>query len=452
MADDRDEIDSARPRRSYLVTYSQADLNIFPTRESFAAAVTDVFTSRESKVQPQHWACCLEEHSDGGVHYHLALKLNGPKKWLECKRSLKRKHGVVVNFSDHEGYYTAYKYVCKRDNAVYHSPNHPNLNEIGSPKTMNCQRAYRRKRNSDTARNTSKSNKEKGTTSSEKRRRLSNIEVSEYILKNNIKSQTALLAIANEQRVEGKKDLAQFVLTRSSKSLDELIQQTWRMHKAAEQLFRNGRSRIDIIREAATGNCVDKCDGLWLKAAEEVLVNNKLHPVLFAAALRDLIINGRGKHRNIMIIGPTNCGKSFLLKPLELIFKAFSNPAADKYAWVGSDKAEIILLNDFRWTKELIEWKSLLLLLEGDRVNLPAPKNHFAVDVCIDTDIPIFATSKDTIKYRGPYHTEDKVEDEMMASRWKVFQFTYSIPLRDQKDIDACPHCFAKLVLTGEIS
>ena len=94
-----------------------------------------------------------------------------------------------------------------------------------------------------------------------------------------------------------------------------------------------------------------------------------------------------------MIIGPINSSKSFLLKPLELILKVFSNPAAVKYAWVGPDKAEIILLNDSRWTKVLIEWKSLLPLLEGDRVNLPAPKKHFPVDVCIDTDIRIFATS-----------------------------------------------------------
>jgi hypothetical protein len=70
-----------------------------------------------------------------------------------------------------------------------------------------------------------------------------------------------------------------------------------------------------------------------------------------------------------------------------LLFNTFSNPAADKYAWVGADKAEIIWLNNFCSTRELVEWKSLLLLLE-DHVNLPAPKNHG----CLDTDIPIFAT------------------------------------------------------------
>jgi hypothetical protein len=42
MAEFRDEINCAKPRRSYLITYSQADLNKFPTRQSFAAAVCEV--------------------------------------------------------------------------------------------------------------------------------------------------------------------------------------------------------------------------------------------------------------------------------------------------------------------------------------------------------------------------------------------------------------------------
>ena len=116
-----------------------------------------------------------------------------------------------------------------------------------------------------------------------------------------------------------------------------------------------------------------------------------------------------------MIVRNTNCGKTFLLKPFLHLFDTFSNPAVDKYAWVGADK-KVIWLNDFRWSKELIEWKSFLLLLKGDQVNLPAPKNHYATDVCIDHDIPIFATSEDTIKYHGPYK-KGKNEDDMMAPR-----------------------------------
>ena len=48
-----------------------------------------------------------------------------------------------------------------------------------------------------------------------------------------------------------------------------------------------------------------------------------------------------------MVVGPANCGKTFVLKPLEHIYHAFCNPANDKYTCVHADQAEVILLQDF---------------------------------------------------------------------------------------------------------
>ena len=110
---------------------------------------------------------------------------------------------------------------------------------------------------------------------------------------------------------------------------------------------------------------------------------------VYANALFELLTDGRGKYRNIMIVGPANCAKIFLLIPLLVIFNAFCNPANDKYAWVGADNCEVIFLNDFRWSPEVIAWKEFLLL-EGQIVHLPSPKNHFSKDVCINQDTPIF--------------------------------------------------------------
>ena len=375
-----DQLDKAKPRRCYLITYSQADMQKFPTRESFGEAVVAALTSKQSKVIPQHWACCLEKHSEGGNHYHLSLKLTGAKRWIEAKRSFEEKHLIIVNFSDHEGYYSAYCYISKYDETVFHSRGHPNLDEVGSPRTKRCQQSYRKRRSAGQS--------EEKTGHAKKIQRLSNLEVFDFIVKEEIKTETELLAVANEQRQEGKKDLANFVLSCTSKSLNDLIEQTWKMRKASLTLERQKASRMDLIREAVRGDCVPSCYGAWLQCAKEVLINNKVHPILFAHSVRELLVLGRGKYRNVIVVGPTNCGKTFLLKPLELVFKTFSNPAADKYAWVGADNAEIILLNDFRWSKELIEWKSFLLLLEGDSVSLPAPENHFSTDICINNDTP----------------------------------------------------------------
>ena len=97
--------------------------------------------------------------------------------------------------------------------------------------------------------------------------------------------------------------------------------------------------------------------------------------------------------------------------------ETFSNPANDKYAWLGAELAEIIFLNDFRWTPEMIAWKELLLLLEGQSEHLPSPKNHYSHDICIDSDTPIFATSKSRITYTGKYNATDEIENEMMGVR-----------------------------------
>ena len=53
---------------------------------------------------------------------------------------------ATVNFSEStENYYGAYRYVCKTDEDVTHSSNHPDLKDIGSPKTKKSMKAYQEK-------------------------------------------------------------------------------------------------------------------------------------------------------------------------------------------------------------------------------------------------------------------------------------------------------------------
>ena len=105
---------------------------------------------------------------------------------------------------------------------------------------------------------------------------------------------------------------------------------------------------MDIIHEASLGSCAEGRNGSWLKYTKEVLTNSKLHLVVFGTAVRELLTLEPGKYWNIIIVGPSNCGKTFLPKPLDSIFQTFVNPASDKYVWVGASDAEIIFLNDFR--------------------------------------------------------------------------------------------------------
>ena len=162
--------------------------------------------------------------------------------------------------------------------------------------------------------------------------------------------------------------------------------------------------------------CLSQCHGEWLVCAKQVLQQNGINLYCFASALRQLLQKGRQKRLNVLLIGPTNCGKSFLLNPLD---KTFINPATAKYAWTGLDECEVAYLNDFRWSPELIDWSDLLLVLEGQTVHLPRPKNVFATDLCIprENTIQIFATSKGPIEFYGKYNSRDERENDMMSSR-----------------------------------
>ena len=127
------------------------------------------------------------------------------------------------------------------------------------------------------------------------------------------------------------------------------------------------------------------------------------------------------------------------------------NPATGKYAWVGLDECEVAYLNDVRWSPELIKWGDFLLLLEGQTVHLPRPRNIFATDLCIQRDntLPIFATSKDPIEYVGQYNSRDERETDMMSSRWNMFTFHVQIPSHESKDMPPCAHCFSELAMSG---
>ena len=74
----------------------------------------------------------------------------------------------------------------------------------------------------------------------------------------------------------------------------------------------------------------------------------------YATATSVAIITCRQKNNKMRLVGSTNCEKSFLLHPLEIMFKSFVNPANGKYAWVDLEELEVAYLIDFRWSSKMI--------------------------------------------------------------------------------------------------
>ena len=133
-------------RRTYLVTYSRADMIRFPDCDSFAECILEAFKQGKSTVRVVQWAACLENHSDTEhKHYHMTIKLSSTRRWYGVFKYLKDKHNIIVNFSNkHCDYIAAYRYVCKDKTTqdVLHSPNHVNLAKLGSPRTKNAMKQF----------------------------------------------------------------------------------------------------------------------------------------------------------------------------------------------------------------------------------------------------------------------------------------------------------------------
>ena len=111
----------------------------------------------------------------------------------------------------------------------------------------------------------------------------------------------------------------------------------------------------------------------------------------------------------------------------------------------GGRKGRSNFLNDFRWSQQLIPWYDLLLLFEGGLVHFLAPKTHFARDLILTGDTPVFATSKHALVYIKVGAIGD-VATEMMSVRWRQFILQSQVPLIEQQAIRPCVHCFANFI------
>ena len=374
-----DELKPAKVRSVYLITYSQADLSIFPDRQSFVDGVCEAVLNCEGpKSKVVQWTCSQENHKKQGKHYHMTIKLNKIKRWQPIWQYLRNKWNVYVHFSNrHSNYYSAWLYTTKEDKDFIQSAGHPDLANSGPPRTMAASqaRAKRRKPTADfhdsitdsasgresegdqerdqeeghspmTGRDISKTSVKR-----KRSKRLSCYEESNIILEKKIQSRTELLTLASAQKAEGKTDLAEFVMNRGNRVVGESISTAWEMEKASEVL-----NKLQILEKCLQDPCTAECYGRWAECAQQLLMWNDVPIDVFTQAVKSLLEKGSGKFLNILIKGPANTGKTFLLNPLNIVYKSFTNPATSTFAWVGAEKAEVIFLNDFRWNIQIIQW------------------------------------------------------------------------------------------------
>ena len=179
-----DALNRNNVRKVYLLTYRKADTEQFD-HESLAKTIARAYEAVATAFIVQ-WACCMEQHKDEGVHFHMGVLLNKIQRWSMVKRYLQEVENVVVYFSGHAGYYTAYQYITKEDTEVLRSENHPS--SFAAPKTLPAKRKC-----------TPKAISRKNARAA--RKRLTNLEVSSIITSNGIDSKLHLLALAKGERL-----------------------------------------------------------------------------------------------------------------------------------------------------------------------------------------------------------------------------------------------------------
>lgn len=420
-------------RSVYLITYSQADRAKVECKEEFAALVTEEFQGCEI-VQ---WVCSEERHKDGGFHYHLAVKLDRVKRWRMVRDRLDKNYGVKVNFSDrHSNYYSAYKYVTKEGDYIT-SEGHPVY--VGSPQTSKA---------SSSKRKLSQENEEPCSSKSSRSRKVDIVSVQELIVAKKVRSDKELCREANRELKDGKRDLAAFILSKTERARTELIKTCWKMYDAEDELQREDKTRLQIFDEVRHEECSCNETDQWFNFAVELLELNQINPVEFTTAIFYNLEKGRQKKSNLILVGPSNCGKSFLFRPLAEIFKTFKSPASNSFAWVNAPSSELVFLNDFRWCEKIIPWHDFLNLLEGEAIHISSPKTHFSEDILWSKIQPIFCTSDSEIVKVTDQGQLNVTETEMMANRWTVVKMFVRLTKEKIKTVEPCKRCFFEFVDT----
>ena len=79
-------VNSRLPRRTYLVTYSQANLTKFPTRKEFGKCIKKHFNSGSGKVKVRHWACAKEKKPKWRGTLSCCIEVDWSKTLEICER------------------------------------------------------------------------------------------------------------------------------------------------------------------------------------------------------------------------------------------------------------------------------------------------------------------------------------------------------------------------------
>jgi hypothetical protein len=424
------------------------------TRQEMVAAMHRV-------LQPFHAAterfwCAQERHADGSKHLHVAVKLSKALYMSALHEAFLQHEEMFVDVQTFQNYAKAVEYISVPSAAKPVVDLNP-LKSEGHPGAS--QLCPKKRRQEGIAKARAKVKVEPGVASAadgalalpegaanpaeSPRVRLSNVDVFNIVKDNGLRSDLELLNFANEEHEKGRSELLNWVLGKTT--LPAFVQQVWRAIGAARVIERSRKTRLEILAEASAQTCV--CSQEWIPAAEQILDRNDVDSATFKGAVLHALRKGAAKFSNVFVAGPGNCGKTFLLQPLEKIYRTFVVPGGGgQYRLAGIVDTEVTVWQDVRWAdvRGVITWSTLLVMLEGGAWTVPMPQNVSHGDYHFDKATPVFMTGPALIQCGDP------VEDAMVRTRFQLFELTSPLPIRRCRHIESCPRCFARWILGTE--
>ena len=161
-----------------------------------------------------------------------------------------------------------------------------------------------------------------------------------------IDSESDLWALARRSQDNGDRRLMQFLVSR--RDLPQLLERVAKAEGSIEDAARQRRNRIQILEDVVGKRpCTCTSPGRWKTAAEQVVSLNGYTEQQLESAILEALDLGRAKQRTIMIVGGTNRAKSFCLKPLALVYKAYTAPDTGTHQLADLKGSEVLWLNEF---------------------------------------------------------------------------------------------------------
>ena len=321
------------------------------SRESYGKMIAEAYEKADhgTKKTPslEEYAVFMEPHEDGSPHLAALVRSMDRHKWRAVGEWLRKEKNVSVDFGANiKTWADGVIYFCvapdrKSVAGIDHKPHQWSRHGQPTPVRDLLPEKFR---NPGVVR----------------KNRLTQMQFLQICREHQVHDETEIWAIACVQEDAGDKGLMTFLMEGDP---EKSLGKAFKAMGAKEIARRKRMSRVEILEEAATTACV--CDSNFGQHAymyhrmKEILQKNNLDGP-FQAAVFDALRRGRAKDRNIFTVGPSDSGKSTLVKGLGLIFRFYKPPdPAGKPTFPLSTLPgkELILLNEFKWDERIISWE-----------------------------------------------------------------------------------------------